>query len=302
MRRVETLRRQAGRHQIPGASPATILWRAGLPLVPAFAGHATLRQRNLLSDGETADACLVRWIPRTLPPTVRCAAPDPDAAGFLAFAFRPPLSDPVDAPQCVEIEAVGSYGARLPWPDGAKKRTLGPRRGSCFAVRGPGDRVHVAEGTADALALHRRWGETAVGVGGTAALRDPSLIRMLRGREAVVWADPGARQPAAELARAVGGRLMQTEHDPAEMHRLDWPGFDEAPACAESDSAAELAAEGWDEDDVEAILRSDCDSWTPEPPSQPGKDRFAGLQPCDPAEEFGDPMEEWENEGRFARF
>jgi len=256
MRRVETLRRT------PAAQPASVAWDAAAPATPDTPAAARLRIRRTLAQGETADAALIRWLAFPLPPKVLMARPDPAAVGLMLAAFREPFADPNSPPQSVECEALDPYGLRKPWPDSAKKRTLGPRRGSCFTVRGEGELVHVAEGSADALALHSRWGETAIGAGGTAALRDPSLIRMLRGADAVVWADPGARQPAAELARAVGADLVECRADPAEMHADGWPGFAEAEP-EPPDRRAELKAEGWDADEIEAILASDSDSWAP---------------------------------------
>jgi len=64
----------------------------------------------------------------------------------------------------------------------------------------PGDiwRVHVAEGYADALALHRRSGDVAVAVHGSSGWRNFELARRFRGRRTWVWADPDERPQSRE--------------------------------------------------------------------------------------------------------
>ena len=73
------------------------------------------------------------------------------AVGAIVYAFRPPGS--LDL-QAVALEAIDGENGRVSFPNDAKRKACGQKKGAVFAVGiAGGDPLVIIEGEADALAL-----------------------------------------------------------------------------------------------------------------------------------------------------
>jgi len=222
------------------AEAIRLAWSSARQVSPGTPAHAYLLYRRLVSEGEPADDRLLRWLPKPLPKLSLQGVPDA-AVGLLLAKFIPLRSHLDSPPQCLEFECIrapkttaGSATAedlREKFTDEAsKKKSLGKGKGAVFKAPSSVDRIHVAEGYADALALSRRSGQAAVAVRGIGGWRNTQRALAFRGKRVWVWADPDEKPEARERAEEFAGmahaeRFLICQKDPAGEHRLGWHSF-----------------------------------------------------------------------------
>ena len=180
----------------------------------------------------------VRWLPsgrRDGGSLVAAIAP------WAAWRLAWPALPTVDA---VQLVFIGGDGLPAKDRDGLGKRSYGKLAGGACLIGNPGpdERVGIAEGVADALAVAARFPCTVAGVMGTAGFRSPETAEaLLDAFQVEIWGDqdgPGAAAAAAlGEALAVRGvpvtaRIVTRGKDPAAAGG-QFPYVDDALLTAE---------------------------------------------------------------------